>query len=430
MPSKTEFFRNLGLPSGMLTEFSASAVPGQHARPTSRTRVEVVASRSVAFGGLLFAAQTFPVMLGQIPLLQPSWSWFYNAIIFGGLLLGFMASIFRRFVRSANTVIAAAFLVAMATWPLAVLDPDAVEGERPWLWFLCTIATAAAAMAFTRWWAAVYLLVTPAVYGIVRLTPSGGAAPWDLAALDTVYAILLGGAVLVIVTLLRDAAASSDAAQATALARYAHAVRQHATEVERVQVDSLVHDSVLTTLISAARAFSPEAMALSARMARDAIGHLEAAATTPDAESLVLVRVEEVAERIAQAAAALSSSFTIRVADVGAGTVSSRVAEALQYAATQAMTNSLQHAGSSETIRRWLRVVGVGADGLDIEIGDTGAGFEVDAVPPGRIGLRISIVERVTNAGGEAIVVSHPGEGAVVQLRWPAPGPLGEGVPR
>lgn len=412
---------------GMSTEFSALTAPEHRAKPVSRTQVEVIVSRAVAVGGLLFAVQTFPVMLSQLPLLDPRWSWWYNATIFGGLLLALLASIFRRFVRSANAVIAGAYLLAMATWPLAVLDPNADDHERPWLWFLCTIATAAAAMAFSRWWATVYLMVAPAVYGLVRISPSGGDAAWDLAALDTVYAILLGGAVLILVNLLRDAAVASDTAQAAALARYTHAVRQHATEIERVQVDSIVHDSVLTTLSSAAKAFSPEAMELSARMARDAIGYLEAAAErTPDADQLV--RVAEVADRIVQAANSHSSRFSIRVADVGAGTVSTMVAEALQAATVQAMANSLQHAGSAESVRRWLHIEGVGAEGLEIEIGDSGAGFELEAVPPRRLGLRTSILERVANAGGEATVVSQPGMGAVVRLRWPKLDPLDAGA--
>ena len=79
-----------------------------------------------------------------------------------------------------------------------------------------------------------------------------------------------------------------DAAQATALDRYSHAVRQHALEVERVQVDSIVHDSVLTTLLSAARAYTPEAKELAARMAGAAIGHLrDAALVSPDDSSTV-----------------------------------------------------------------------------------------------------------------------------------------------
>ena len=383
--------------------------------------MEVVASRSAAVFSLLFGAQTFPVMLGQVSLLEPAWFWGYNIAIFGGLLLAVIASILRRFVQPVNAWVALSYLVAMATWPLAYVEHAATPLERPWLWFICTLATAAAVIAFSRWVATIYVFAAPVIYGIIRLTPSGGEAPWEMAGLDVIYAILLGGVVLVIVTMLRGAAASVDAAQATAIARYSHAVRQHATEVERVQVDSIVHDSVLTTLISAARAYSPEAMVLSATMAQNAMGHLRAAASaTPDDESLV--SVERVAERIAEAANTLSSSFTTRVMGVGAGTVNSQAAEALYSAAVQAMVNSVHHAGQGDGVERWLRITGVGADGLNVEIGDNGIGFTVEEVPAERLGLRVSITERVTNAGGCVHIVSRPGEGTVVNIQWPDPG--------
>lgn len=404
----------------MSTKTAVAEPLRQPRRPISRSQMEVVASRSVAFFGLLFGAQTFPVMLGQVGVLQAPWFWGYNVAIFGGLLLCVVFSIARRFVRAANTYVAASWLVAMATWPLAVVDPSIVATERPWLWFMCTVATAAAAIAFSVWGAAAYLILAPSVYFVIRLTPSGGGATWQLAVLDTVYAILLGGAVLLIITLLRGAAASVDAAQATALARYAHAVRQHATEVERVQVDSIVHDSVLTTLISAARAYTPEAMELSATMASNAIGHLkEAEASTPNDESTI--GVGQLANRILGAAGALSAPFNGRIMGIGAGSIPVQVAEALYSAAVQAMVNSLQHAGAAESVTRWLTIQGEGADGLNIEIGDTGVGFDVDEVPVERLGLRVSIIERVANAGGWVDIASLPGQGAVINIQWPDP---------
>lgn len=392
----------------------------QPRRSISRSQIEAVASRSVAFFGLLFGAQTFPVMLGQVTELQTTWFWGYNALIFGGLLLAVVAALTQRFVRAVNIFLPAAYLVAVATWPLAVIDPAAVAPERPWLWFLCTVATASATIALSTGGATAYLVAAPLVYGIIRLTPSGGGATWDLAALDTVYAILLGGAVLMIIALLRGAAASLDAAQATALARYSHAVRQHATEVERVQVDSIVHDSVLTTLLSAARAYTPDAMELSAGMAGNAIGYLkEAASSSPDDESKV--EVIQLADRISGAVATLSAPFTVHVMGIGVGVIPVQAAEALYSAAVQAMVNSLQHAGLTESLTRWLTIAGEGQYGLTIEIGDTGVGFTLDDVPTERLGLRISILERVSNAGGRVDIASRPGQGTVVRICWPDP---------
>src|SRR5690606_29751303 len=182
----------------------------------------------------------------------------------------------------ANGFVLGMFLVVLITWPIG-LDVDVwarVTEDRPWPWFLITVATAAAAIALPVWLATFYLLLAPLLYGIIRSSSFGGGLTPDLVLLDVIYAVILGGAVLIIITMLRGAAATVDAAQGTALARYSDAVRAHATEVERVQVDSIVHDSVLTTLLSAAKARDPEAMALATTMARNAIGHLQREATT------------------------------------------------------------------------------------------------------------------------------------------------------
>ena len=227
----------------------------QRRNPITRSKIETVASRSVAIFGLLFGAQALPVVLSQTGQMHGVWLFTIDIAFFAGLLAAVVASILKRFVRTVNAYVAAVYLVSIVSWPLAVADPILVAADRPWLWFMCTVATAAAAIALNTWGATAYLFAAPIAYGVIRVTPSGGGADWGLAALDTAYAIILGGAVLIIITMLRSAAAAVDSAQTTALTRYSHAVRQHAIEVERVQVDAIVHDSVLTTLLSAARAF-------------------------------------------------------------------------------------------------------------------------------------------------------------------------------
>jgi hypothetical protein len=42
-------------------------------------------------------------------------------------------------------------------------------------------------------------------------------------------------------------------------------------------------------------------------------------------------------------------------------------------------------------------------------------------VPTERLGVRVSILERVASAGGRAEIDSAPGTGTVVRLRWPDP---------
>lgn len=382
--------------------------------PISKRQIEVVIARSAAIFGLVFAAQTVPGLLQQSSQLNVL-ALVAIVLVFGGLLVAVVAFITRKLVRAVNTYITLSWAAAMAMWPLFV-DDGVLDGtNRPWLWFLLTVATAAAAVAWPVWAATVALVVLPLIYGAVRLLPAGGSAPVTLVGLDIVYALILGGTVLVIITLLRQAADSVDRAQATALERYSHAVRQHATEVERVQVDAIVHDSVLTTLLSAARSRTPESEALAATMAQNAMGHMRnAAASTPD--DLAPVTVVALAERILETSTGFEFAFALRSYSTGEGDISGGAAEAVYSAAAQAMVNSAQHAGPAA--QRWWSFTGT-AGSVEVVVGDSGAGFDVAAVPRVRIGVRVSMVERMANAGGVVNIDSSPGNGTVVTITWP-----------
>jgi len=92
-------------------------------------------------------------------------------------------------------------------------------------------------------------------------------------------------------------------------------------------------------------------------------------------------------------------------------------AEALYSATVQAMVNSAQHAGGV-LVRRSLRIEATDGGGVLVEVGDDGNGFDIERVPPERLGLEVSIRERVALAGGEASIDSVPGHGTTVRLGW------------
>ena len=407
-----------------MAEMSTSATalrsaPGvKHQRsPISRDQVESVISRSVALFGIVFGAQTIPPLIAQLPNANPVWSAITIGVIALSLVASLAASVFRRYVRLAHAAVAVIYLAALQTWPLFVTQPGSPTTNH-WLYFLLTVATASAAIGLPTAIGTTYLLVLPVMYGLIRVTPDGGMASAQQAILDSLYSVILGGVIMVIVTMLRQASASVDAAQANALERYSHAVRAHATEIERVQVDSIVHDSVLTTLLSAARAFTPDAKALAATMAGNAIGHLrEAALVTPDDGSTVVLT--SVARRISEAANTIGAKFELRTRTIGTRSMPIMAAEAVYSASVQAMVNSLQHAGAGTDVSRWLTIRGIEPAGIEVEVGDTGGGFAYHDVPKERLGLRVSIVERVSNAGGCVEIDSVEGEGTVITIRWP-----------
>ncbi|MFF1571773.1 sensor histidine kinase [Leifsonia sp. NPDC058292] len=395
-------------------------LPGssQPRNPISRARFERIAGRSVSAFGLVFGLQTFPSALGQLHSLKEPWGITVVIAVFAGLAIIPILAMIQWGVKFAMGALSVVFLVTIMTWPLLARDPNAI-GEKPWVWFLCSVFTAFAAVAFPLWLATAYTFVVPIAYGFIRALPSGGGVGAEIAGLDALYAIILGGVILVIIAMLRQAASAVDAAQSQALAKYANAVRQHATEVERVQVDAIVHDSVLTTLLSAASARTPEAKELAARMASDAIGHLHAAeASVPEDQSLV--GLDRLSERIVKSAEAFSSPFSVEVRDVEVHNLPVNVAEAVYSATVQAMVNSMQHAGGEEVQRRLSIRGGSPLATVHIVVVDTGRGFDEREVPAERLGLRVSIRERLAKVGGHARIESAPGEGTTVTILWPS----------
>lgn len=418
----------MSAPSGVRP--GAPLEPAKPRNPLSRARIERIADRTVSAFGLVFGLQTLPTALGQLGALREPWGAVWMIGIFGGLALTVILAVVQRGVKIAMGVLSVLYLAAIVTWPLLVRDPSAFSSDKPWVWFLCSVFTAFAAVAYPLWLAIAYTFIAPIAYGVVRALPAGGGVGFELGALDAIYAIILGGVILAIIAMMRQASSAVDAAQSQALARYATAVRQHATEVERVQVDAIVHDSVLTTLLSAASARTPEQKELAAAMAADAIGHLHAAeASTPEDQSLV--GLNQLAERLATSANAFSSPFEVEVRDVEVHMLPVNVAEAVYSAAVQAMVNSMQHAGGPE-VHRSLSIRGGGpAATVEIIVGDDGRGFTEAEVPAERLGLRISIRDRLAKVGGRADIRSEPGEGTTVTILWPSaePQPVGAQAP-
>jgi signal transduction histidine kinase len=115
----------------------------------------------------------------------------------------------------------------------------------------------------------------------------------------------------------------------------------------------------------------------------------------------------------------MSEHFEVRLFAAEWCDIPVHVAEAAYSATVQAMVNSLQHAGAG--VDRWIDVRSHGHQAFTIEIGDRGAGFDPHLIPTERLGVRVSILERVASAGGHARIDTAPGEGTVITLEWDPP---------
>ena len=406
------------IPRGpVLDHLDRVARDAAHTQPRfSVARIERLIARSISLIALVFGAQTLSIALGSGVVVPGPLGNVYLLTLLGLLILVIVGGADARFQRVANIVFAASYLVAVALWPIATAGAGAESKAEPWTWYLCAIACGCISQAVRPWLAATYIALTPAVYGVARIVDGDGSLTHlDIAVQDALYGTMIGLVIMVLITMFRRAARTVDDARSAAFGRYDEAVRQHALEAERIEVDALVHDTVLASLQAADRASTPEQARAAVAMASDAISRL-AALEAPVGGSGQNITIGWLVDLLRQHARHLEVPFSITVRGAIDREVPFRVAESLYLAAAQAMTNSVQHAGDPGS--RSVAVDVSDEKFVHVAIRDDGVGFDRAAVNADRLGLRVSIIERVVAVGGSVDLRSSPGSGTSINIRW------------
>jgi phage shock protein PspC (stress-responsive transcriptional regulator) len=177
---------------------------------------------------------------------------------------------------------------------------------------------------------------------------------------------------------------------------------------ERAEVAAHLHDSVLQTLaLVQKRADDPRAVAtLARRQERELRSWLSGA---PEARPDACL-----ADALRAAAAEIEEAHgvPVEVIAVGDHDLDDRH-RALVAAAREALANAVRHSASDEPIALYVEV----ANGrTEVFVRDRGQGFDPDAIPADRRGVRESIMGRMARHGGSAAVHSTPGQGTEVEL--------------
>jgi signal transduction histidine kinase len=298
-----------------------------------------------------------------------------------------------------------------------VVAESGAATDRPWLWQLLNVATACAGVAFSAWWAGAYAVLVPIGFSAICMLPGGGSIPLKTAVLDAGLGIIVGVVTVILMTLFRSVGARVDKSQSDALRQFAATARAEAAETERLYVDALVHDSVLTTLLVASRAESPESRRLATAMAETAISRLESPGTFDEGGG-ARVAVGTLHDRLRALVSSISLPIDVTLTGDPAQTMPSAVAEAIYSATVQAVQNSLQHAGFDDQIKRFITMTVTPPAHVVVAIGDTGRGFDQASVPTERLGLSKSIIARVASVKGLATVDSAPGSGTIISIAW------------
>jgi signal transduction histidine kinase len=301
----------------------------------------------------------------------------------------------------ADTVVISALALAQQHLVPAVLIKD----DTTWMLPLACTSVYILQIALRPWLGLPGAAIVVIAYGL------GTGHPGD-AWLLVVEAIVAAGLMAVI----RGGARQADAIVAAGLETERRVRAEEARRADEREQHRQLHDTVLSTLtMVAAGAFAGPSAALTAQANRD-LRVLQGLAAAPAVGALPdgpgpLTDLRPQLER----AVASTADLAVRLKLVPV-TLPSPVADQLVACVGEALRNVERHAGTG---RAEVTVSG-GAGWAVVKIADRGRGFDPDATPPSRRGIRESITGRMLAAGGRAAIASRPGAGTTVTVSWPA----------
>lgn len=303
----------------------------------------------------------------------------------------------------------ACFLLLVVLERFEIRVPMPVASE-PWLVGIACLTVSYVAIGIER------PLFAGSVSAFVVLEMAAvysGAVSTEQLVAGVLGVIVLSAALIAGVRVLRGRAGRGDDSRRAAQKQFERSRRHFAREEERVRTDALLHDSVLTTfLVAADGRDSPARTVLMARRALDVVSAIRRApeeqGVTRSFERAVLAAEHEFAPIRGLARLDLSAARAVELPP--------RAADALIGALVQALDNSIKHAGPLASCI--ARAVPSGDGGVRITVQDDGRGFDLSSVAGARLGVRVSIIERVRAIGGTAEIRSTPGCGTTVVLEW------------
>lgn len=325
-------------------------------------------------------------------------------------------------VRTAALSVGIGYLAMLILVPFAVRY-GGIHAEEAWPYRYASLSGAATALAWPRVTIYVYLVLASA--GAALMNGYAIARPswlWYVGDFTRVVPI-----VMLMAICCRNALRMGDAVdRETALAEQqaGSIAAAEAREHESGRFAALIHDSVLSTLLDASR-IGGSSQEVVVRQAKRSVAQLDeirstAADSQPDElDSTAVITLLRATVRTVNP----EVGFKVHRLPGEELRLPAEVARVMAEALTEAIRNSLRHAGVpgrhvARTVDVTLRTYA-----LRVVLTDDGAGFDVNAVPAQRLGISVSILGRMRRLpGGAGFIESQPGSGTTVTLVWSGSG--------
>jgi len=376
-------------------------------------RVNRLIGQAFAGASVLLTAESTLNFISQQPYLNRPLAWIVASLLWSTTIVYAFSFWFgsARFLYLKIHALYMFFLVAV--WPFILNSPVPTDGKfYPWIWWAVDTGWLAAALSFKLRWTVVYFFVLNFAMQLVFSLPVGGSHNTQRLITDFLFTLLTNGTAAVIALLLRSAAERTDAASAESIQSAIKQARLEAQVKVRERLDALVHDRVLTALISASRANTLVEAKAAGDLAKSALEKLSEVESSDESGTIY---VSDLFQAISTAGVNLDPQLKSSVTQNTNWQLDKQIANAFTEATIQAVQNSILHAGANA--QRELILKSSERD-LKIVIKDDGRGFRPSRIPKGRLGIRVSVISRVESVGGQVHISSEPGKGATIILEW------------
>lgn len=383
---------------------------------TDLHHVQRIGARFLGAGLVGYLAVTWPGLVASASATAPWWPPISVILAIGPGVALCGASFCRgtAWLRPLAVACSIGYLTAVGLWFVAW---NGVVGLDFTVWLVTFPGMAAMVLMLVReQWAVAHLMVSVCAVGVAQQYGRFGHIT-DALVFEIVWAVGFTGVFMAIVAVAMRTAALLDETRAGAYRMAAESAAIAARGAEQARFDAVIHDRAIASLLAVDVGVPDARLMVQARSALDAIDAL-ADGTASATRSTVSGRIA--LRRIRAAAAEFGDDIDVDVvgtdepADYPADAV-----DAVVEAMGEALRNVARHAGPDASCAVLCRA---DPDTVSMAVVDDGAGFDPEAIPEGRLGVRVGITGRMAVVpGGSAVIRSSRGRGATVQIAWTRP---------